>query len=105
MAAQNDKSSHILNASSNLLALCFIVLTSLKLLRVTQKSLIDELTTTAIIFFMMSCILSFLSIRGNKKWSGKYENIADYIFLAGLFVFYHHALVCIQYYYLILQEN
>jgi hypothetical protein len=32
---------------------------------------------------MASCILSFLSIRGNIK-SRKLENIADYFFLAGL---------------------
>ena len=88
MHDKNHKSPHILNASSNLLGLCFVVLTSLKLLNISQKTAIDESTTAAIIFFMSSCILSFLSIRGNIKNGGKYENIADYLFLGGLFILF-----------------
>ena len=84
MNEEKDKSPHILNASSNLLGLCFVVLTSLKLLNIAGKTIIDELTTIAIMFFMASCILSFLSIRGSIKKSGKLENIADIFFLAGL---------------------
>lgn len=84
MASENDKSPHILNASSNLLALCFIVLTSLKLLKISSKSIIDELATGGIVIFLLSCLLSFLSIRGSKKNSEKFETIADYVFLSGL---------------------
>ena len=84
MSEEKNKSPHILNASSNLLGLCFVVLTSLKLLNISGKTIIDELTTVAIIMFMASCILSFLSIRGSIKKSGRLENIADFFFLAGL---------------------
>lgn len=89
----NDKSPHILNASSNLLGLCFVVLTSLKVLNISGKTIIDELTTFAIIFFMSSCILSFLSIRGNIKKSGRLEKIADIFFLAGLTLLFVTALL------------
>ena len=65
MENNNDKSPHVLNASSNLLGLCFVVLTSLKLLNISGKPIIDELTTVAIFLFMSSCILSFLSIKGH----------------------------------------
>jgi len=88
MENQNDKSPHILNASSNLLGLCFIVLTSLKLFKISQKTFIDELTSVAIVLFMASCILSFLSIRGNIKSSGRFENIADYLFLTGIILLF-----------------
>jgi len=88
MEDQNDKSPHILNASSNLLGLCFIVLTSLKLFKISQKTFIDELTSVAIVLFMASCILSFLSIRGNIKRSGRLENIADYLFLTGIILLF-----------------
>ena len=88
MENENDKSPHILNASSNLLGLCFIVLTSLKLFKISQKTFIDELTSVAIVFFMASCILSFLSIRGSIKRSGRFENIADYLFLAGIILLF-----------------
>ena len=88
MNNDQDKSPHILNASSNLLGICFIVLTSLKLLKVSQKTFIDELTSGAIVIFMASCMLSFLSIRGNIKKSGKFENIADYLFLIGIILLF-----------------
>jgi len=84
MQGNNDnKSPHILNASSNLLGLCFVVLTSLKLLNISQKTVIDELTTIATILFMASCILSFLGLRNNKK-SVHLEKVADIFFLCGL---------------------
>ena len=82
---KNDKSPHILNASSNLLGLCFVVLTSLKILNFSHTTLIDELTIVATILFMISCILSFLSIRGNIA---RYENIADIAFLLGLIMLF-----------------
>lgn len=83
MENDNNKSPHILNASSNLLGLCFVVLTSLKLLNISHKTIIDELTTCAIVLFMTSCLLSFLSIRGNGR-GRYYENIADFVFLGGI---------------------
>ena len=84
MKEQNEKSSHILNASSNLLGICFIVLTSLKLLNKSEKTIIDEIAVMAIILFMASCIFSFLSIRGISRRSAFFEQVADIIFLGGL---------------------
>ena len=86
MKENNDKSPHILNASSNLLGICFILLTSLKVMKISQTTIIDEITTIAIILFMASCLFSFLSIRGNKNAS--LEKIADFIFLSGLFLLF-----------------
>lgn len=93
MKEERDKSPHILNASSNLLGLCFVVLTSLKLLNIAGKTVIDELTTAAIIMFMTSCILSFLSIRGSIKKSGRLESIADLFFIGGLLLLFVTALL------------
>lgn len=83
---QNNKSPHILNAASNLLGLCFVVLTSLKLLNMAAKTYIDESVTVALVFFMLSCILSFLSIKGTIKTGGRLESLADYLFLGGMIV-------------------
>ncbi|MEO5681019.1 MAG: hypothetical protein ABIQ88_00195 [Chitinophagaceae bacterium] len=88
MKRQNEKSSHILNASSNLLGICFIVLTSLKVLNKSDNTIIDEVTIVAIIFFMASCILSFLSIRNSDKKSERLEQVADIIFLGGLLLLF-----------------
>lgn len=79
-----QKSPHILNASSNLLGLCFVVLTSLKVLKVSAGTIIDEITAGTTILFMSSCILSFMSIRNSFNKSDLLEKIADIIFLSGL---------------------
>lgn len=86
---ENNKSAHILNTSSNLLGLCFIVLTSLQVLKLKQTSIIDEFTAIAAVSFMTSSLFSFLSLRScNNKLSEKYETIADFIFMTGLFVLF-----------------
>ena len=85
MQQKNNKSSYILTTSSNLLGICFIVLTSLKLLKLDGKTLIDEFTAFALSMFMLSSVLSFLSIRSEGKKSEHLESVADVIFLCGLF--------------------
>lgn len=84
---ENNKTPHILSASSNLLGICFLIVTSLRVLHLAGSTYMDELATVALVLFMASCIFSFLSIRTiNKKFSRLYETIADYIFLSGLFL-------------------
>ncbi len=84
MEERNEKAPHILNTSATLLGLCFIVLTSLKLNNHSETTLMDELTAIAIIMFMISSFLSFLSMRSNRIPSARYEKFADFIFLSGL---------------------
>lgn len=79
-----DKSSHILSASSTLLGLCFVVLTSLRALDLRGRTLIDELTAIAMVLFMSASILSFLSIRSRTRRAPRYERAADNVFLVGL---------------------
>jgi len=80
----SNKAPHILNTSANLLGICFLVLTSLKVLKLSGTTFIDECTSIATILFMCSSILSFLSIRSNSERGSQYENVADIIFLTGL---------------------
>jgi hypothetical protein len=82
--SNREKSPHILNPSSNLLGIGFILLASLKVMKIAEKTFIDEVTTLAIILLMGSCILSFISIRTNNQRSQFYENIADIVFMIGL---------------------
>lgn len=82
---KNPKSPLILNAASNLLGLCFIVLTSIKLLKIHAETYIDEVTSVVFFLFMISALLSFLSIRSKvERNAAKFENIAEYSFLFGL---------------------
>jgi hypothetical protein len=83
-----NKSPHILNTSATLLGLCFIVLTSVKVSKMQDSTLIDETTALAIILFMTSSILSFLSMRKEKDVNDRLEKIADFMFLSGLVVLF-----------------
>ena len=84
MENKNEKSSHILNASSNLLGICFIVITSLQVLKLSNETIIDEISVGAIVLFMTSVILSFLSIRRNNQSGKVLESIAEYCFIGGI---------------------
>jgi uncharacterized membrane protein SirB2 len=80
-----EKSPHILNTSSNLLGFCLIVLTSIRISRSGSATMIDDITGIAAVLLVISCILSFLSIRTKKELrSEKLENIADIVFLVAL---------------------
>jgi hypothetical protein len=83
-----NKSPHILNTSATLLGLCFVVLTSIKVSKMQDSTLIDETTALAIILFMASSILSFLSMRKEKGVNDRLEKIADMIFLSGLLILF-----------------
>lgn len=83
-----NRSPHILSTSANLLGICFIVLTSLKKLALTDGSIIDEFAVAAVMFFMTSCILSFISMRRERNASQKLEKVADFVFLSGLVILF-----------------
>lgn len=73
----NGKSQHILNTSSNLLGFCLIVLTTLKISKYSQVSMIDEFTGVTCILLAASSLFSFMSIRnGEEKASIRHERIA-----------------------------
>lgn len=84
MQEQNNKAPHILNTSSNLLGICFIVLTSLKVFGKMEQTLVDEIAMVVIILLMSSCLLSFLSIRHPAGKHKRLESVADIVFISAL---------------------
>jgi hypothetical protein len=76
-------SMHVLPASATLLGLCFVVLSSIKVLGVQDKTLIDELSGAATLFFLASSIFSYASMRTVKR-AVFFERLADIIFIGGL---------------------
>jgi len=85
----NDKkniSKHILPASSNLLGLCFLILTLKKIWKIPRVGwYIDKLDVIAIFVFLIASLLSYASMR-SKHQGDRYEKLADVIFLIGLFL-------------------
>ncbi|WP_449386931.1 hypothetical protein [Chryseobacterium lineare] len=80
------KSTHILNASSNLLGFSLVIITSLKITKISHSTHLDEFAGIACLFFAFSCFFSFLAIRTQREKQGfRFETIADYLFLIALF--------------------
>ena len=79
----NSKSHHILSTSSNLLGICFLIFSIVRSSKMQEKTLLDDLCLVAIILFMISSLLSYISIR-SKKNQDSYEKYADVIFISAL---------------------
>ncbi|MBS1747982.1 MAG: hypothetical protein JST21_17600 [Bacteroidetes bacterium] len=89
MNDRNNKAPQILNAASNFLGFCFLLLTSLKISKLSSKTLVDEFTAVCFVIFMFSCLCSFLSIRSSHtKRAVFYETLAEYSFLSGLIIIF-----------------
>ena len=59
--------SHVLNVSANLMGICFILLTSIKLLGKAEATIVDEICGVAIVLFMTSCIFFFIAAHFRQK--------------------------------------
>lgn len=77
-----DRSPHILGAASNLLGIALLIITGLKLSKIADKTMADEVAVGACLFFAVSCLLSYLAIRSPE--ATRTEDIADKAFLCGL---------------------
>jgi len=93
----NDRmyiSHHILPTAANLLGLCFVILSFMKVTRMGLETIIDELVAAAIVIFLTACVFSYASIRSSKG-DDSYERVADSIFMSGLFLLTMAALVIV----------
>jgi hypothetical protein len=79
----NTLCNHILTASSNLLGICFVLVSIIRISGLNHKTLLDEITSIAIVLFLASSILSYASIR-SVDHQVSYEKAADTIFITGL---------------------
>jgi hypothetical protein len=75
---------YILGTSSNLMGICFILITGFKLTKSNEGTWADESAMAAAVMFLVSCIFSYISMRGGRNET-RHETIADYLFLGGLF--------------------
>jgi hypothetical protein len=87
-------SHHILPTAANLLGLCFVILSFMKITSMGLETLIDELVAAAVVIFLTACLFSYASIRSSKG-EDSYERIADNIFMVGLFLLTIAALVIV----------
>ncbi|OXE35295.1 MAG: hypothetical protein CGW95_14755 [Phenylobacterium zucineum] len=80
-----DRHPHILNAASNLLGICFVIITGLRITRMSGHTLGDEFAWIAAFLFLAAILLSFIHLRRGvlSRWVSM---ATDYIFLSGIIV-------------------
>lgn len=76
-------SNHILTASSNLLGICFVMISIIRISGMHHRTLLDELTSIAGLLFLTSSLLSYWSIRTTRN-PATYEKCADLVFMIAL---------------------
>jgi hypothetical protein len=74
---------HILNAATNLLAICFIIVGSLKLTNNNANTYADELAWLAAFLLLISIVTSYVAIR-NEDVAPWQHRVADWAFLGGI---------------------
>lgn len=85
MSIDNAISKHILPTSATMVGVCMTVISILKLSANSSNTWADEILAVDSLFFIMSAIFSYVSIR-NQLDESKYEDWADKIFIFGLAV-------------------
>ena len=78
-----DRHPHILNAASNLLGICFVIITGLRITRLSGHTIGDEFAWGAAFLFLAAILLSFVNIRRGSlgRWI---DHATDHIFLIGV---------------------
>ena len=84
------KSQHILNTSSNLLGFCLVIITSLKVAKLSKGTYLDDFAAVASLLLMASCILSFLAIRTESDKRSYNSN--------GLLTCFYNCINCFSYF-------
>jgi hypothetical protein len=83
-AGERILSPSVLNTSSNLLGLCFVILSYIKASGRADLTHIDECSAAPILCFFGSSVFAYLQIRSEPSRSVRYERIADWFFISGL---------------------
>lgn len=83
MSERKDLSQHILPNSAHLVGVCITVISLVKVMHIGHVgSLLDKLLAFNTLFFIISAVRSYASMRGIK--SLLFEKYADLFFMLGL---------------------
>jgi len=84
-----DISIHIFSASAALVGVCLTVIGLVRIVIITNKveTLVDDFLAMDAIFFLLSCLLSYWTLRTRSLYRmRRVERVADIIFLVELFL-------------------
>lgn len=83
MSDKQQLTQHILPTSSNLLGICFVILSFIKVGDNAHTTFLDECIIIPIILFFIASMLSYISMRSSTE-KPRIEHMADNIFMGGL---------------------
>ena len=92
----NSRHPHILNAASNLLGICFVIITGLKLTGSNPLSWADEVAWVAAVCFVASIALAYLGVRFEDRiaWQAQW---AERSFIGGVGALFVSVLILATY--------
>ncbi len=82
--AKKEVTSHVLDASANLIGICFVVITGLKITGLADSTIVDEIAAATAVAFLVASLFAYLAMRRESIIKDLCCAIADYAFLAGL---------------------
>ena len=91
---EKDVTIHILPTAANLFGICFLVFSFIRVMKLQDQTLLDELAALSISIFLLACFASYVSIRGNNR-SILYRKAADIFFVVGLILLTFGSLVIV----------
>jgi hypothetical protein len=78
-----DRHPNILNAASNLLGICFVIITGLRITRMSAHTVGDEVAWVSALLFLGAIGMSYLTIRRGEG-SHWHDRWAERAFLLGV---------------------
>jgi predicted transporter len=79
-----QRTSHILNAASNLLGIALVIIAGLNVSHAARNGIADEIAWVAAICLGASCFMSYVALREEQVRRTRAEKWADRVFLLGL---------------------
>jgi uncharacterized membrane protein SirB2 len=80
----NDIAHHIFSVSATMTGVCLTVITLFKVMNAGAATLVDEILAINAFIFIVSCFVSYLSLRDNNN--KRMELIADAVFFIGMLI-------------------
>ncbi len=78
----NDIAQHIFIGAATMIGACITVISLFRITNAGKSTLADDLLGVNVLIFIISCFLSYLSLRNSEL---KYvESVADFLFFIGL---------------------
>ncbi|HNF49277.1 MAG TPA: hypothetical protein PKO18_02575 [Chitinophagales bacterium] len=79
--------NHIFSGSTTMIGVSITIISFFKILKVNKETIIDEFLGINTLFFIVSCLLSYITLRNpNMEKTERYADIFFFLGLSGIFI-------------------